>query len=478
MSGMLRNAASKIQTGWVLTVSVVVVLLLPFWMQQGMFVDGVSYAAISRNLAHSIGTFWQPHYTDVKYPVFFEHPPLVFGIQSLFFRFFGDGFLTERLYCLFTALGGIAGLTACYHVFTGSEQTSRKSWLPVLLWVTIPVVFWSLRNNILENTLSIFTLFAVFFFTRAEQKKKRMYWVWAALCIVGAFFCKGFVGLFPLVVPLLFFLLLDENRSPKGLLTAGVAILITLLCFAGVFLFIPSSLENIHQYLNQQLLPALQNKREITAGSHFELLGWLALQLAFPIILCIAALGWLYVKKIPISSDRRKHALYFLLIGLSASLPLMITLKQRTFYLYPGMPFFILAAVEIIEPLLDPCIRVFNRLFVTRVRIVSFFLFAASLVYALLQYGKFSRDEVLLHDVYIISKAVPSGTVLGCKDANQYEWALVAYCSRIGNLSLEGNTTHTYYLLDTKEDVPEELMKSYEVVDLPLQRYTVLKRKN
>jgi hypothetical protein len=65
-------------------------LHVPPLIQDDMFLDGVTYAAISKNLAHGYGTFWMPHYTQTKDAVFHGHPPLVFGIQSFFFRVLGD----------------------------------------------------------------------------------------------------------------------------------------------------------------------------------------------------------------------------------------------------------------------------------------------------------------------------------------------------------------------------------------------------
>jgi len=76
--------------------------------QSGMFVDGLTYAAISRNLAQGIGTFWAPSYTTTLYPQFFDHPPLGFGLQVVAFAIFGDHLLVERAYSL--AMGGVTAM--------------------------------------------------------------------------------------------------------------------------------------------------------------------------------------------------------------------------------------------------------------------------------------------------------------------------------------------------------------------------------
>ena len=74
----------------------------PSLWSDGMFMDGLYYAAISRNLADGLGSFWYLHFTDFSYPIFHEHPPLAMGLQSILFYFFGDSIYIERLYSFFT----------------------------------------------------------------------------------------------------------------------------------------------------------------------------------------------------------------------------------------------------------------------------------------------------------------------------------------------------------------------------------------
>jgi len=66
-------------------------------LRLGLHGDGVEYACVARNLADGLGTFWKPYLEDYRHPVFHEHPPLVYWIQSLFFRIFGDGAYFEAV---------------------------------------------------------------------------------------------------------------------------------------------------------------------------------------------------------------------------------------------------------------------------------------------------------------------------------------------------------------------------------------------
>ena len=125
-------------------------LILPL-VQEGMFFDGVTYSAISKNMANGYGSFWNPHYTKVLYSNFHEHPPLVFIIQSFFFRLLGDGFYTERLFCLLMALLTVFGIVKCWALLSDDAEMKSYYWLPILFWLLVPMVSWSYKNNLLES---------------------------------------------------------------------------------------------------------------------------------------------------------------------------------------------------------------------------------------------------------------------------------------------------------------------------------------
>src|SRR6056297_2471132 len=107
----------------------------------GMFMDGTIYAAISRNLADGLGSPWALHFSEGLFPVFREHPPLVFWIQSLFFRVLGDSYLTERVYDLVVVLTTAGLIIALWRRLTagrGLDSLAAYWWLPLLLWWSCP----------------------------------------------------------------------------------------------------------------------------------------------------------------------------------------------------------------------------------------------------------------------------------------------------------------------------------------------------
>ena len=183
------NNTSKVF--WLFTITVFIGLLIPILVQQGMFLDGVTYSAISNNLANGLGSNWSPHYTKTLYPEFNEHPPLVFIIQSVFFKLLGDSYLTERIYTFLTALLTMYGIVLCFRLFIKEINIKNTEWLLVFLWITIPLVMWSYRNNLLENTMGIFTLFSFYFIIRSIQEHKLLYLLIGSILIIFSLFQKA-----------------------------------------------------------------------------------------------------------------------------------------------------------------------------------------------------------------------------------------------------------------------------------------------
>src|SRR5580698_1195935 len=141
-----------------------------------MFMDGMLYISVAHNLSEGIGTFWFPQFSYFNMAglnSFHEQPPLCFGIESLFFKLFGNSIYVERLYTFTTLCITVALIYFFWkEIFKNNYFIRKLSWIPVLLWITIPVCYWSYCNNMCENTMGIFTLLAVFLLYKNVQKEK------------------------------------------------------------------------------------------------------------------------------------------------------------------------------------------------------------------------------------------------------------------------------------------------------------------
>ena len=97
------DRSSLAVTGWLLTAALIAFRLLPGLAQPGMFFDGVTYATISRNLAIGVGDLAHPSLVPGD-AGFYDSPPLVFLLESGFFRALGDHYWVEKIYSALTGI--------------------------------------------------------------------------------------------------------------------------------------------------------------------------------------------------------------------------------------------------------------------------------------------------------------------------------------------------------------------------------------
>jgi 4-amino-4-deoxy-L-arabinose transferase-like glycosyltransferase len=464
---------SNSRTFWFFTISVGALLILPLLVKQSMFLDGITYASISRNLSMGSGSWLKPHYTQTLYPAFFEHPPLVFQIQSIFFTIFGDTLWTERIYTLFTTILTGFGIHILWQL-TSPKPFRSFSWLPVLVWITVPIIFWSYRNNMLENTVSIFVLFAVFFIVKSSFSRRWLYLALGALMVLFAVLSKGPVGLFPLVTPIVYQLTTKKTSFLQSLVSTGVLISFLLTGFILLFQIFPGSLENISHYLDQQLLPALKNEREIKTNNHFYIVQGLFLEILIPLLLTL----FVFLKNrlrnsVPISIPKR-ISFFYLVMGLSASIPLMITLKQSRAYLVPSIPFFAIAFAFGLIPYLSRSLVHIPQKTGKIFKWVVYGLMFVSIVLTLLQTNTYGKDEPLVKDVQKIMQIIPEGSVISGPDLCE-NWSLVAYLNRYASISLDCQHGHIYLL--TPIGIPQKTIKpGYKNMNIELNEFAIYQK--
>lgn len=481
----MQDSGKKNFPFWLLTVAAFVILLLPELVRDGMFVDGVTYAAVSKNLANGSGSFWYPFYTKTLYPQFHEHPPLVFGIQSIFFSLFGsnNSIFPERIYTFLTAvITGILIVKFWRVVFKSNAQYSRLAWLPVLLWITIPLVSWSYKNNMLENTMGIFTLASVLCIYKGLTEKQFFFYLLSgSFFIFLAFLSKGFVALFPLGIVALYWATKKDISLGKMLSKTVLVFILFLLFFGVLILFIPNASDSLLKYFDIQVLKSLKGEREIPNASRIYILERLLNELIPAILLTVLVFGVVYKKRLQtlmLKNKYQKEVLFLVIVGFSASLPIIISPKQMGYYLVPSFPFFALAIGVFLAPAVNQFIIWIDinkkgfKLFKTSV----FVLFLASLFFSVISFGKTGRDKETLKDIYAVGKLIPAGETVTLQNDMCSEWGLIAYFSRYFNISLDcGDERHTYQLV--KKEGAVKFPESYETVPLELNNFVLLKEK-
>lgn len=472
---MIYNSINR--TLWLFTLGIIILLILPRLIQDGMFLDGMLYSAVSHNFAKGHGTFWFPHFSHTHHNNFHEQPPLMFALQGWFFKILGDSMYVERFYSfLFTLLNAFLIYKIWLLLFKNDVKTQKLSWLPVLLWIIIPVCFWGFANNIEENTMSFFCLLSVFF-TLKSIFSKNIFWLFiSGIAIVLATLTKGPQGSFVLIFPLIWSVFNSDNfSSKKGLLWSFILFLIPAIIYL-LLLFNDSIKESLTRYFVNRVLNSIQNVSNVE--NRFYLLGRLFVELSIPLI--IAFIIWLIKKK---ENHRinlklyKSESLSFLLLGFSGSLPLMITLEQRGFYLNNSFPYFAIAIALIIAPKVLLLISEMELYCKARKVLfsISVLVLLSGVLMTALNFGKTGRDADKLHDVYLIGKYVPYGSIISVPHFMHSEWTLQCYFIRYFYISLDSKNSEQAYFLKYKNDnvtIPD----GYQLLDIGTITFDVYKK--
>lgn len=412
---------------------------------EGLFLDGVTYAAISRNLAIGKGSFWSLRYWSSA--GFHEHPPLMFGLQAIFFKLFGDHYWTEKLYCFIIWVATVFIIKKLWYI--SENKAKYSSALPIIMWCLIPTITWGYTNNILDCTMALFDLLAVLCLYQGLAKASGFTsWLWlkiGALFIFGAMLTKGPVGAFPLAVPGVYWLAYASKNSKllgRAFLQTLFLLVVIAACYIILYQF-PGPRSNFDLYLQWQLLAALHGQREVTGGSlgRFALVVDLVLELIIPVaIFLILFVVAKWRKIIPDKKNiNRKYAVFFLLIGLCASLPMILSVKQRTFYLVPSLPYFVLAIATLAYPYYQALTDKW-RIGIKSIR--SFKVITASLaillcVYLGSKFGQIGRNHEIIANMHQIEEHYPKGTVLGICPGQAVDYEFIAYVQRYNEIEIE-----------------------------------------
>jgi hypothetical protein len=180
------------------------------------------------------------------------------------------------------------------------------------------------------------------------------------MAIVGAFLAKGPVGLFPLAVPLIYGVVNREAMTLTHSVKAAAWVAVPPILAAAAIMANPPAREFMAHYLDQQVLHSLTGQREAAAtlANHFGILVKIAEQTA-PMLILLVLVYWPLSRGKAIPPRRTSQTAWlFLLIGLSASVPMVVSAKHHSFYLFPALVFFALAATsQLIAWIPDPAWR-------------------------------------------------------------------------------------------------------------------------
>ncbi|MEA2019663.1 MAG: hypothetical protein U9N59_14575 [Campylobacterota bacterium] len=467
----LKSEIKKHLSFWFIIAGLIFFLIIRVLVQDGMSLDGLIYATLSKNMAVGIGSIFSPRISEYYWPHFFEHPPLGMYLESLYFKLFGLSYLSERLYSLTTLVVMIVAIQKFWSYLV-VENEKNYSWLPVLLYLSVPLVFWAYTQNVLENMMSLFSFFAVITIIIAMKVKSTVNQIvllaLSSILIVASFFTKGPPSVFPLATLFIYFLFYKNISLKKAIILNGFVMSIFILLIY-ILLLNDNIYHSISTYLNTQVLASLEGTRS-TNGGRFKILHELFFEI-LP-ILFISLLVFLFTKnKLIDKSIDVKRGLFFISIGLSASLPIIISQKQHGMYLIPSFVYFALGFSFLILPRVVFLVEKIKKVNVTLYFTIAFFVI--SILFTILKIGNYDRDESVLNDLDLISKSISDEKLVAVQKNIYYKDNVNAYFMRYYNISLDEKGKHKYLLLNKQGKLDLQQQQRYKKVNLTLTHYSL-----
>ena len=436
-------------------IAVFLILLLPRLWTFGVFLDGLLYASIARNMAQGAGSFNAPYYSDFIGQVFNWHPPLSMWLHSLFYRALGDHSLVDTLYGL--TCGAIINylLYLIYRTIDPPEKgdSPKPYWSVILIFSLMPMTSWIFSNNMLEITMTMFVLASVFFQLRALNFKTN-------LLLINYFLAGGFLslavlskniaGLFPLILPMFHYFLFRKISFAKTLFLGVFLMTVTLVCGYAI-LFFSNALDFYKGYIQAQLVPSISGVLPGEDRGFLQNLWLIISEMLVPAFLAVI-LHFVFKKRDEIRINR--IALFFLLLGLSGTIPLFLVQKFRSYYIFPGLPFYALFVSIIFSDIFS---RVEN-LFISSLRFRRFINYLSGILAAgavvLFFAGKNypARLKDFKFDVFDTFKKIEDrGTIYAC--SGEVDYTLIAAFQKYYKMSLlySSNPENPGWLLETKK---------------------------
>lgn len=396
---------------------------------KGMFMDGIYDALLAHNLATGISSFWAPQTIYYTQPAYWDNPPLAMYFLSVWYDVLGDYYFVERIYSFSCAICQLLLIAVAWRtVFQKQNDIRRLFWLPCLLFLISPLTPWCYANNLLENTMTLFTTLSVIMFFVYWQTRKNLF-LYASLggiLIFLACITKGPVGLFPLATPVFFIRIVDKKEFNNILAYTVFQVFVFALAFTLAFSMDAPSVF-LKNYLEVQLLPVLKHQ-SAASNPHYQIF----------IDLSLAALPWLAILSVafvfkPLKSvkNKRQLSVVFILIAISASFPIALSAKQHKYYLLPSLVFYTLSLAVLLIPLAELVLSKISALAEKVVQGLSAAAILIAIAWCFVNTGSYSRDKELLTDIESIQPWVKNEKVIRADWSLFDAWAMRAYLNRL-----------------------------------------------
>ena len=476
------------------------------FLSEGLSHVGMDNAVVAQRMSEGFEDFWLPSLSAPGNPDRSNYMPLGYWIESVWYRIFGSSsFMAEKIYSVLTYFI-IAALMIWIWTLLG--QSRRVGWLPLMCWITIPIVSWSATNNLLESTMTMFVLLSVVFLLKAGRasfisqtrlalgkktgpyRLSRTAWVvLAALMMELAFLVKGFAGLFPIFFPFLYWIIVRRERILFPVFSTGVILVIWMVTIFVAILVSPDIYHHLYNYLHHQLIGGVLHVQTVT--SHFYILYVLLLQGFIPLmltaIICIIRLKsrpfyrylffWRHTKKLTAEQiERSRLGWFFLAVGVSGILPIMLGLKQQDFYIVPTLPFFAIAMACLLYNLIEDWLERINKTAKRVLAAMAVILFGSGLLLNINSLNKINSNQVLLNDMRQILPYLSHGEVISVTDEVMSADEVAEYFYRYKSVTFDTIDSHEHLLSMYAQPETPSGDSYFKQMSLPTQQYKLFER--
>jgi hypothetical protein len=252
------------------------------------------------------------------------------------------------------------------------------------------------------------------------------------------------VALYVWIFPFFFQIFLRETRDLKRAFLHAIYLVVASSALLAIyFLVIPEAWQNFLLYVNKQVVGSLE--RVQTVSTRFQIVFDYLAGVAVPGLILL--IFYLLVRKkfIPTKNQHNSIALGLLLFSLCGVLPIMISLKQRGFYILTVYPFVAIALAALVIAYYKPWAESLKgkKTYV----IFSGVALAISLALVLNAANSKGRDADLREDILAVSKFIAEGEVIACQPDLFQNWGLHAYLHRLSKVSMHAEVGSKYIIV-------------------------------
>jgi hypothetical protein len=305
-----------------------------------------------------------------------------------------------------------------------------------------------MQTNRLMGTYAILAILPAYaaYRSAAGHKHTVLYSLLTGILIYLGFIAKGPVAFFGFAIPTAAWLTLNAKLSK-----AAVSTVLALMTFAAVFVItwylFPDSADFWRGFWKNQVVASLKSERA-AGDTHWYLVERWAAEMVVPVLVTgfFMAITRISFRQLRFS----RPAWFFLIIGLAASLPFLVSMRQHSRYIFQSYPFYVLCLAFLSDQVgakLEALLKRKPRLRIG-VGVVALVFFAAAFSSMLYKKDHNQKRKPFYNDIYRQNVQLPQRiTISACpEDMIFHDW-LFADMMRFYRNSLTPKMGNEYLLI-------------------------------